>query len=204
VASASGYTATRRPDGAADETQRVPLGAGAALTAARWWREGGADTVYRTLQQMAGDGLVDKVRTDTGELAYRWCTRGLHHHLVCRQCGTAVEVQATSSSSGPPRSRKSTDSATSLPSSKCSAPVHDARAGRSGSRSGSARRGRPESRKPMLRPSGRDDERHSCAVVLEAAPDHLDHGLHHAPARDGSLQGLDLSRAMTWNEEVRR
>lgn len=55
----------------------------------------GLTTVYRTLQQMTGDGLVDRVRTDTGERAYRWCARGPHHHLVCRGCGTAVEVQAT-------------------------------------------------------------------------------------------------------------
>lgn len=52
----------------------------------------GLTTVYRALQQMTGDGLVDRVRTDTGELMYRWCARSLHHHLVCRRCGSAVEV----------------------------------------------------------------------------------------------------------------
>jgi Fur family transcriptional regulator, ferric uptake regulator len=54
----------------------------------------GLTTVYRALQQMACDGLVDKVRTDTGEVMYRWCFRGLHHHLMCRRCEVAVEVQA--------------------------------------------------------------------------------------------------------------
>jgi Fur family transcriptional regulator, ferric uptake regulator len=54
----------------------------------------GLTTVYRALQQMAGDGLVDKARAESGEVMYRWSFRGLHHHLMCRQCGLAVEVQA--------------------------------------------------------------------------------------------------------------
>jgi hypothetical protein len=59
------------------------------------WRSVGLTTVYRTLQQMAGDGLVDTVRTETGEVMYRWCSQGLHHHLVCRRCRSAVEIAAT-------------------------------------------------------------------------------------------------------------
>ncbi len=53
----------------------------------------GLTTVYRTLQTLAAAGSVDSVRTDTGESMYRRCadTRH-HHHLVCRQCGSAVEV----------------------------------------------------------------------------------------------------------------
>ena len=54
----------------------------------------GLTTVYRTLQSLADSGQVDVVRTDEGEAVYRRCSSGSHHHhLVCRGCGTAVEVE---------------------------------------------------------------------------------------------------------------
>lgn len=53
----------------------------------------GLATVYRTLQAMAADGAVDVLRTDDGEAVYRACSRGHHHHLVCRACGRTVEVE---------------------------------------------------------------------------------------------------------------
>ncbi|MDT5102517.1 MAG: Fur family transcriptional regulator, ferric uptake regulator, partial [Mycobacterium sp.] len=53
----------------------------------------GLTTVYRTLQSMAAAGLLDTLRTDTGESLYRRCSEHHHHHLVCRACGTTVEVQ---------------------------------------------------------------------------------------------------------------
>jgi Fur family ferric uptake transcriptional regulator len=53
----------------------------------------GLTTVYRTLQAMAGSGLVDTLRTDTGESVYRRCSEHHHHHLVCRTCGATVEVE---------------------------------------------------------------------------------------------------------------
>lgn len=50
-------------------------------------------TVYRTLQVMADVGHVDVLRADDGESLYRRCfTATHHHHLVCRRCGTAVEI----------------------------------------------------------------------------------------------------------------
>lgn len=52
----------------------------------------GLTTVYRTLQLMAEVSEVDAIRTDDGETAYRRCSRGHHHHLVCRSCGRTVEV----------------------------------------------------------------------------------------------------------------
>ncbi|MCT1685452.1 transcriptional repressor [Pseudoglutamicibacter albus] len=52
-------------------------------------------TIYRSLTQMHEDGLVDQVRTESGEMAFRRCTdEGHHHHLVCRQCGAAEEIDA--------------------------------------------------------------------------------------------------------------
>lgn len=52
----------------------------------------GLTTVYRALQSFAESGEVDAVRNDDGELLYRRCTTGHHHHLVCRVCGSAVEI----------------------------------------------------------------------------------------------------------------
>ena len=53
----------------------------------------GLTTVYRTLQSLSSADLVDMVRTDTGESVYRRCSEpDHHHHLVCRRCGSAVEV----------------------------------------------------------------------------------------------------------------
>lgn len=53
----------------------------------------GLTTVYRTLQAMADSEEVDVLRTADGETAYRRCSKGHHHHLVCRQCGRTVEVE---------------------------------------------------------------------------------------------------------------
>jgi Fur family ferric uptake transcriptional regulator len=56
----------------------------------------GLSTVYRHLQAFADDGLVDVIHTPEGETTYRYCGEpgsGHHHHLVCRSCGRAVEVE---------------------------------------------------------------------------------------------------------------
>ncbi|HET9647342.1 MAG TPA: Fur family transcriptional regulator [Microlunatus sp.] len=52
----------------------------------------GLTTVYRNLQLMADAGELDVIRTADGEAAYRRCSTGHHHHLVCRSCGRTVEV----------------------------------------------------------------------------------------------------------------
>lgn len=52
----------------------------------------GLTTVYRTLQLMADSGEVDVLRNPDGEMSYRRCSGGHHHHLVCRSCGRTVEV----------------------------------------------------------------------------------------------------------------
>jgi len=55
----------------------------------------GLATVYRSLQGLADDHRVDVLRSADGEALYRACdSQGHHHHLVCRSCGTTVEVSA--------------------------------------------------------------------------------------------------------------
>jgi Fur family ferric uptake transcriptional regulator len=52
-------------------------------------------TAYRILQSLADEGLVDVLRNGDGEAVYRRCAvTGHHHHLLCRNCGKAVEVEA--------------------------------------------------------------------------------------------------------------
>ncbi len=53
----------------------------------------GLTTVYRTLQALADSEEVDVLRNADGENAYRRCSKGHHHHLVCRECGRTVEVE---------------------------------------------------------------------------------------------------------------
>ena len=53
------------------------------------------ETVSRNLTALAGSGEVDQIRNAEGETLYRRCdAHSHHHHLVCRSCGTTVEVSA--------------------------------------------------------------------------------------------------------------
>lgn len=57
----------------------------------------GLSTVYRHLQTFADDGLADVIHTADGETTYRFCGPAAdakhHHHLVCRGCGRAEEIE---------------------------------------------------------------------------------------------------------------
>jgi Fur family ferric uptake transcriptional regulator len=60
----------------------------------------GLATVYRHLQSLAEASEADVIRTASGEVTYRLCGESSpegpdhhHHHLVCRSCGHAVEVE---------------------------------------------------------------------------------------------------------------
>jgi Fur family ferric uptake transcriptional regulator len=52
----------------------------------------GLATVYRNLQRLADEGQADTLRRESGELAFRMCGGGHHHHLTCRWCGRVEEV----------------------------------------------------------------------------------------------------------------
>jgi len=54
----------------------------------------GLATVYRALADLAGEGDADSLQQE-GESLYRACTPGNHHHhLICRNCGLTVEIEA--------------------------------------------------------------------------------------------------------------
>ena len=52
----------------------------------------GLATVYRCLSQMVAAAELDTIVSESGEALYRRCSDAHHHHLVCRRCGTTVEV----------------------------------------------------------------------------------------------------------------
>jgi len=59
-------------------------------------REGesiGLTTVYRSLQSLVNDKIVDLLRRDDGEAIYRLCGDAHHHHLVCKNCGDTLEIE---------------------------------------------------------------------------------------------------------------
>lgn len=52
-------------------------------------------TVYRILQSMADTGDVDTVQDHEGQALYRKCqAEEHHHHLLCRRCGRAEDIEA--------------------------------------------------------------------------------------------------------------
>jgi Fur family ferric uptake transcriptional regulator len=54
----------------------------------------GLATVYRALADLAGLGEADSLQSKDGEVLYRACTTAHHHHLICRECGLTVEIEA--------------------------------------------------------------------------------------------------------------
>src|ERR1700753_2067474 len=54
----------------------------------------GLTTVYNQLGALAEAGEVDAARTERGEvLDRRRDAASHHHHLVCRNCGRAIEIE---------------------------------------------------------------------------------------------------------------
>ena len=52
----------------------------------------GLATVYRNLQALATDDLLDCIQSDNGTL-YRLCHAGEHHHhLICNNCAETIEL----------------------------------------------------------------------------------------------------------------
>ena len=52
-------------------------------------------TIYRNLRSMAAAGELDVLHPPGGEAIYRLCElQEHHHHLVCRSCGKAVEIDS--------------------------------------------------------------------------------------------------------------
>jgi Fe2+ or Zn2+ uptake regulation protein len=71
------------------------------FTAQDLWRELqaldphlGRATVYRAVDVLLGQGLLDRVSFADGTHRYRLCGVTHHHHLTCTQCQRVVEISA--------------------------------------------------------------------------------------------------------------
>ncbi len=62
-----------------DDAERRRLGIGRA-------------TVFRLLELLAEQGLVERLDLPDGRHAYIPCEPTHHHHLVCLECGTSTDV----------------------------------------------------------------------------------------------------------------
>lgn len=54
----------------------------------------GLATVYRALAELAQQQEADSLQSTNGETLFRACDAGHHHHLICTECGKAVEIEA--------------------------------------------------------------------------------------------------------------
>ena len=54
----------------------------------------GLATVYRSLADLTNTGEADSLQSAEGEILYRACGIEHHHHLICRNCGQTVEIEA--------------------------------------------------------------------------------------------------------------
>jgi Fur family ferric uptake transcriptional regulator len=52
----------------------------------------GLATIYRTLGALTEAGVLRTFPAGEGEVAYRLCEPGHHHHLICEKCGRIVEI----------------------------------------------------------------------------------------------------------------
>jgi Fur family ferric uptake transcriptional regulator len=52
----------------------------------------GLATIYRTLQALERAAHVRAFPAGEGELSYKLCDPGHHHHLICERCGLVVEI----------------------------------------------------------------------------------------------------------------
>lgn len=52
-------------------------------------------TVYRELESLCGDGVMQEIRLVEGPVAYELATDEHHHHAVCSSCHSITEVEFT-------------------------------------------------------------------------------------------------------------
>src|SRR5262245_26671465 len=88
-------TAPRRSVIAVALQQSRPFTAEQIVTASTNLRgESGRSTVYRTLEILASLGVISRILDGTGRPAYIAGAPVHRHHLVCSECGTAVQFNA--------------------------------------------------------------------------------------------------------------
>ena len=67
---------------------------GDVLISHEHFSDSSAEAAAAALADLASEGAADSLQQE-GESLYRACTPGSHHHhLICRRCGTTVEIAA--------------------------------------------------------------------------------------------------------------
>lgn len=56
-------------------------------------------TIYRTLELLEQLGLVTETDLGGGRVRYHPADKGRHHHLICQECGTVVDLDEAALSS---------------------------------------------------------------------------------------------------------
>jgi Fur family ferric uptake transcriptional regulator len=51
-------------------------------------------TVYRTMSALKDLRLISETDMGSGEYQYEWTSSDPHHHLVCRECGSEISLDA--------------------------------------------------------------------------------------------------------------
>ena len=49
-------------------------------------------TVYRTLELLKRLSLVTEINLGGGQVRYHPANKGHHHHLICQECGTIIDL----------------------------------------------------------------------------------------------------------------
>ena len=52
-------------------------------------------TVYRTASVLKQYGLLSEADIGKGEVYYEWVDHDRHHHLICKNCGTAITLPSS-------------------------------------------------------------------------------------------------------------
>jgi Fur family ferric uptake transcriptional regulator len=92
---AKGIRVTRQRVSVLEALSAEPHDATAQEIHARLRRGGervGLATVYRTLALLSRRRVIDALAHRPGEMCYRLCGDGHHHHLVCSSCHKVVEL----------------------------------------------------------------------------------------------------------------
>ncbi len=91
----AGLKATRQRTAIVRALERSGRPITAQALHARLGRSGngpGLATIYRTLQALEQAGYARTFPAGEGELSYKLCDPGHHHHLICERCGLVVEI----------------------------------------------------------------------------------------------------------------
>jgi Fur family ferric uptake transcriptional regulator len=55
----------------------------------------GRATLYRVIEVLVNQGLLDRIEFADGHHRYRLCSENDHHHLTCMICRRVIEIQVT-------------------------------------------------------------------------------------------------------------